>query len=1067
MKRLTIFVVLSLAMSTLVLAGTTGKIAGLVTDAETREPLPGANITIVGTQMGAATNLKGEYFIINVPPGLYSLKVSYMGYISQTISNVRVSIDRTTEVNFRLELTVLETGKEVVVTAERERIQKDVVFSQTAIVAKEVDIAPTGTDLRATIDMAPSLDRNDDTGNLIIRGSFQDEVGLVVDNFTSQDKRNGTPIFKLSRSAIQEIQILTGGFSAEYGQVRSGLINVVTKEGGDKYYGSIDVRYRPKEIKHVGANIYSRENWWQIGRYTFLDTIRGPEYTNWRGNVVPSWRNEYGENIDANYDGKPDFEGWRARYQSYFVGPNARAKEINGVDKTTLSPEELLQAEEYFLRTWNYERPDAYIELNFGGPVPFLGKKLSFNVDGYYDRQSYPIKVSKNYFLDDIINLKLKYEINPNMILRYRGSYGELQTVAFAFYEAGLDPRNTSSASNYFLRNQARNMFNWGSRTTAYYKWTASNGLRFTHTINAKTFWEGNYQYSRNSYRLRYEMPLRDLNKPVYHTTTDSTPVYCSEAPYGRYESFNPPPNGTYVDPITGKSYVVWNRPPEMPQNFGYQAENQDDSWYESHNLKADLTSQINKFNQLKAGFTLNYEIMHLYMGNSDRFIKEIWGRSGGASSGWKPTSQHGNYSYWEGGAYLQDKIEFEGMIMNMGLRADFYQANSPWFLNMWDYYYGSSAYQFDANGNPVQGTYYSVAYDSLENAPHKKGPLKWATGPRIGISHPITQNAKIFFNYGYFFQRASSRDLLVNDSNPYFPLNRMCNPNLKFRKNINYEFGVEQDIADIFTYRVTGYYKDVYNEIGLVRYQPTSAFYPSRDTDPYDRPENNLYRDIRGVEVELKGAFLRYFQGRGNYNYMLTRSGQYGYDVIYQDPYIDNRLKSPEADQPKPRPIFRLTLMFTSPTAATGASIWKKILADWDISAYYRWEAGEWFRWTRGAWANKFPGKDTNVQWKPYTNGIDLQIYKGFKIAGVNARAYVNIQNLLNSKQLIRQALEAQGTSAGFSFTDYMDYLEIKGKFEPGWYDDLAEEMLMRAGPYYAYFKMPRSIVYGLELYF
>ena len=1057
-----LFIIILLFMASCALAATTGKISGVVTDASTGEPLPGVNVIVDGTTIGAASGLDGKFFIVNVPPGNYTIKASYIGYSTKTIKNVQVSTGRTTRLPIEMEETVLEGG-EVVVVAEREEIKPDVSYSETALVAREVTSAPTGTDIRATIDMAPSIDRNDDTGNIIIRGSLQDEVGLIVDDFASQDKRHGTPIFKISRSAIKEIQILTGGFSAEYGSARSGLINVVTKEGGSSYHGSVDFRYQPPTEKHVGPNIHTRGNWWEIGRFQFLKLNKGPNRVNWRGEEIPTWTNEYGENVDANYDGEPDFVGFDSLYSE--IQANRRLRSYKGYPKDSISPEELLEAQKWFFRPWDYQHPDTYIEATFGGPIPFTNNNLTFFVDGYYDRQSYPVKVSRDYYVDNFIRTKLKWQLSPSFIVRYQGSYGEMQSVSFGYFEANLDPRNRSSSTNYFLRNSSgKNMFNWGSRSASYYKWVASNGLRFTHVINPTTFWELNMMYNRHSYRRKYEMPLRDLNTPVHWTTTDDTPVALSESPFGVYESFSAAsiPEGKWTDPETGQEYPVWNVAPEMGSfHFGYQNEDQDASWYETFNMKGDFTSQVSDLHQLKGGFTFNHEWMHLRAGNDEQFVTE-WGRQN-----WKPAPTLGNHSYMDGGIYIEDKIEFEGMIMNLGLRGDFYKANTPFYTDPWNYYYGTNAKEFNsATGEPLPGTIYSIAQDSLEFATHKDGPFKFAFGPRLGVSHPISENAKIFFNYGYFFQRANPYDILVDTINPYWPVLRMSNPNLEFRKNINYEIGLKHNIADRVTYSITGYYKDIYNEIGTIEYVPLPSTYPTGDTNPYQRPENNNYRDIRGFEIEMQGRFLRYFTARVNYNYLMTRRGEYGYARVYQDPFEVNTLKNPDADQPKPRPIFRSTLLFNLPPAPQGASLLNKAFSDLEVSAYFRWEAGEWFRWERGEWINKFPEKDQNVQWTSYHNGIDFNIYKGITFAGLSMRAYVNVRNLLNNKSLLRQAYRSV-RNPGFNFTDYMDYLEEKEQFEPGWYDDDLEEILMRANPYYAIFQMPRSIVYGLEIQF
>jgi len=121
--------------SGLVLGATTGKIAGTVKDAESGEGLPGANVVLEGTTMGAASNIDGDYFIINIPPGEYAVRVTMMGYAPVVVENVVVRIDRTTTVDLELKAQVLDVGGEVTVTAEREVVRMDVSFTQTNLSA--------------------------------------------------------------------------------------------------------------------------------------------------------------------------------------------------------------------------------------------------------------------------------------------------------------------------------------------------------------------------------------------------------------------------------------------------------------------------------------------------------------------------------------------------------------------------------------------------------------------------------------------------------------------------------------------------------------------------------------------------------------------------------------------------------------------------------------------------------------------------------------------------------------------------------------------------------------------
>src|SRR5262245_41810888 len=93
------------------ISGTTGKITGTVKDSQTGEPLVGVNVIIEGKSLGASTGVDGSYLILNVPPGKYSLIASAIGFIKKTITDVTVSVDLTTTIDFELEATSLEIGK--------------------------------------------------------------------------------------------------------------------------------------------------------------------------------------------------------------------------------------------------------------------------------------------------------------------------------------------------------------------------------------------------------------------------------------------------------------------------------------------------------------------------------------------------------------------------------------------------------------------------------------------------------------------------------------------------------------------------------------------------------------------------------------------------------------------------------------------------------------------------------------------------------------------------------------------------------------------------------------------
>ena len=138
-NKLLLFIIMSVFISQIAFAQTTGKIAGIVTDKETGDPLPGANIVFESTVRGAAADKDGNFFIINISPGVYDLKASMMGYASLTVQDVRVHVNSTTNLSFELMSEVI-SGQAVIVTAEAIAIKKDQTSSVRTVSTEELEL---------------------------------------------------------------------------------------------------------------------------------------------------------------------------------------------------------------------------------------------------------------------------------------------------------------------------------------------------------------------------------------------------------------------------------------------------------------------------------------------------------------------------------------------------------------------------------------------------------------------------------------------------------------------------------------------------------------------------------------------------------------------------------------------------------------------------------------------------------------------------------------------------------------------------------------------------------------
>lgn len=217
----------------------TGKLAGKITDARTGDPLPGANILFVGTELGAATNARGEYFILNIVPGTYDVRVSFVGYATETVSGVRVVAGITKELNVDLAEATAEL-KEITVTSERTFFEQKA--TNTVKVVDKDDIARLPVrgvqkiaSLQAGVVITEGSGGVDGNATINVKGGRGNEVLYIVDGVIQNDAYWGATFNQVSNSAIEQLSFQIGGFEAKYGQAQSGIVNVTTKSGASSY----------------------------------------------------------------------------------------------------------------------------------------------------------------------------------------------------------------------------------------------------------------------------------------------------------------------------------------------------------------------------------------------------------------------------------------------------------------------------------------------------------------------------------------------------------------------------------------------------------------------------------------------------------------------------------------------------------------------------------------------------------------------------------------------------------------------------------------------------------------
>jgi len=234
-----IFLLLLIFSHQFLFAGTTGRLAGRITDATTGEPLPFVNVVIMGSTLGAATDIDGYYSIINVPPGNYDVKASAIGYSSIVYQDVKISIDMTTTIDFQLAEASIELQDEVVVVATRPLVRMDQTSTSSIIgddVISKLPVEGIGDVLKLQAGVVVSS-----SGDIHIRGGRSNQIVYQIDGVPVTDVYDGSSAVNINQNAVQELQVISGAFNAEYGQAQSGVVNIVTKDGSNTFNANIQM----------------------------------------------------------------------------------------------------------------------------------------------------------------------------------------------------------------------------------------------------------------------------------------------------------------------------------------------------------------------------------------------------------------------------------------------------------------------------------------------------------------------------------------------------------------------------------------------------------------------------------------------------------------------------------------------------------------------------------------------------------------------------------------------------------------------------------------------------------
>ena len=309
--------VLAMFAAASVFAGTTGKIRGKVTNKKTGEPIPSAPVQIEGTTMGALTGPDGEYLIINVPPKVYSLVSRPVGYVPMKVEQLEVTVDRTAVADMALEETTINLKEVQVVTAERDLLRQTDTQNMRQLTAESIKNMPVTTVQELLQIQVGVVERG---GQIHVRGGRSNEISYIVDGVSIKDPLGGQGAVEnsmnISGNSIEDMQIIKGGFDAEYGNASSGVVNIATKAGSDVTTGS--VQYHTDDL---GTQILNK-NSFNYDRLEFNLSGREPILAD---KLLPklgiSW---FSDKLYYSLSGAADKTDGYVNYKQYFTQTTKR-----------------------------------------------------------------------------------------------------------------------------------------------------------------------------------------------------------------------------------------------------------------------------------------------------------------------------------------------------------------------------------------------------------------------------------------------------------------------------------------------------------------------------------------------------------------------------------------------------------------------------------------------------------------------------------------------------------------------------------------------------------------------
>lgn len=845
-SKLIFGVIIFLLAPMFIYSQTTGKISGTVTDIDTGEPLIGVNILIQGTSMGAATGIDGSFYIINVPPNTYSVKVGMVGYGTVIFNDVIVSVNRTVNLPVQMKVTLIE-GEEVVVTASAVEIRKDQTSSVRNISSDKIEILPV-ENLEQVVAMQPGVV----VGHF--RGGRNTEVTYLVDGIQVDESFSGTgKMVTVEAEAVQDLEVITGTFNAEYGRAMSGIVNAVTKDGGNEFHGSFSTSF---------SNFLTPNNDIFLGLGKEFSLNLSQDYkVHFQGPIIN--------------DVLSFFVNYRHRFSNGHLNGIRRFNPIDYNDFISADPNE-----------WHTENTGdgKYVSMQNSKDISLLGK-LTFK---------------------PITQLKLSYLFS-------------------------LNDSEDQGYSHYFK-------YNPDSRVTNFNE-SYMNAFTINHMLSNSLFYE-----------LKLSHVYNHTTSYLYEDALDSRYIHPRYSGTGN--------SGFATGGMAGPSRGI--------------------SKFEDTNVKLDLTWQISSNHSLKiGGIYINHmidqnaiNVRNKYSGLPEENISYI---DENGKTHWpfyeleiEPITDRTLGIYvakpWELSGYVQDKMEYDDLVLNVGLR--------------YDYFNSKQRYPTDRR-NPSNQLNLP---DSMMTSYNMADP-QTQISPRLGLAYTLSKYAVLRFSYGHFFQMPPMYALYENNIFRV-PVNdfgtTMGDAQLKPQKTITYEIGIWQEITDGMGLELALFYKDIYD---LLSTKVISTY----NQIEYGLFTNKDYGNARGLEVKWDLTSGPIFTNI-NYTFQFTKGNA-------DDPRQTFDRAGNSMD-----PIKRLLPMSWDQRHTFNATIGYH-QKDYGITATGYYNSGTPYTFSPLAESPlSLVNLYQNNDYKPTGYNIDVAAYYDFKLFdSYNAKVTLNVYNLLD----------------------------------------------------------------------